>query len=284
VSGLLAHRILKPIRQLDLAAARIARQEYDTRVPEAANDELGRLARTFNGMCASIQDAREELIRQERISTIGRLSTSIIHDLRNPLAAIYGGAEMLVDSKLSGAQVQRLSANIYRASRRVQNLLQELADVTHGRSHAREVCRLREVVEAAFEPLAANAESRGVAVTIDVGSEVELPLDRSPMERVFQNLIGNAIEAMPGGGSVYVRAARDNGEILVSVEDTGPGIPAAIADQLFQPFVTAGKKNGVGLGLALSRKTVLSHGGDLWADAVLRGARFTLKLPAQPRP
>jgi len=99
------------------------------------------------------------------------------------------------------------------------------------------------------------------------------------MERVFQNLIGNAIEAMPGGGSVFVRAARENGEILVSVEDTGPGIPAAIADQLFQPFVTAGKKNGVGLGLALSRKTVLSHGGDLWADACARGARFTLKLP-----
>ena len=276
---MLTRKMLQPVETLDLAAAEIARGNYAVRVPVQRGDEIGRLAETFNSMCASLSKAREDLIRQERISTIGRLSTSIIHDLRNPLAAIYGGAEMLVDSKLSGSQVKRLSSNIYRASRQVQNLLQELADVTQGRSHAREMCRLREVVEAAYEPLAASAESKGVAVSIDVNAEVELPLDRSPMERVFQNLIGNAIEAMPDGGSVFVRAARENGEILVSVEDTGPGIPAAIADQLFQPFVTAGKKNGVGLGLALSRKTVLSHGGDLWADACARGARFTLKLP-----
>jgi signal transduction histidine kinase len=276
---LLARKMLQPVGDLDRAAAEIARGNYAVRVPVEGGDEIARLAETFNSMCASLSKAREDLIRQERISTIGRLSTSIIHDLRNPLAAIYGGAEMLVDSELSGAQVQRLSANIYKASRQVQNLLQELADVTRGRSHAREMCRLREVVTAAYEPLAANAESNGVAVSIDVGVEVELPLDRSPMERVFQNLIGNAIEAMPGGGSVLVRAARENGDILVSVEDTGPGIPAAIADQLFQPFVTAGKKNGIGLGLALSRKTVLSHGGDLWADRPEQGARFTLKLP-----
>jgi signal transduction histidine kinase len=277
---LLARKMLEPVEELDRAAAEIARGNYAVRVPVQGGDEIGRLAETFNSMCASLGKAREDLIRQERISTIGRLSTSIVHDLRNPLAAIYGGAEMLVDSKLSAAQMQRLSTNIYKASRQVQNLLQELADVTQGRSHAREICRLREVVLAAYEPLAAGAESHGVAVNIDVNEEVELPLDRSPMERVFQNLIGNAIEAMPEGGSVFVRAARENGEILVSVEDTGPGIPAAIADQLFQPFVTAGKKNGIGLGLALSRKTVLSHGGDLWADTAERGARFTLKLPA----
>ncbi len=92
VSFLLARRILKPVKQLDEAATRIARQEYETRVPEGASDELGRLASTFNAMCGSIQQARQELIRQERISTIGRLSTSIVHDLRNPLAATsYGG-------------------------------------------------------------------------------------------------------------------------------------------------------------------------------------------------
>src|SRR5437762_6204544 len=159
---------MRPVEKLDRAAAEVARQNYDYRVPVNSRDELGRLAETFNNMCASIQSARRELIRQERIATIGRLSTSIIHDLRNPLAAIYGGAEMLVDTKLSGAQVERLAANIYRASRQVQSLLQELADVTQGRGHAREVCRLREVVTAAYEPLAAMAESRGITVQIDL--------------------------------------------------------------------------------------------------------------------
>ena len=275
----LARRLLKPVEELDRAAAEIATGNYDVRVPVPGGGEIGRLAETFNSMCASIRKAREDLIRQERIATIGRLSTSIIHDLRNPLAAIYGGAEMLVDTKLSGAQVERLAANIYKASRQVQSLLQELADVTQGRGHAREVCRLREVVAAAYEPLAALAESRGVTVRIDLEEDVELPLDRSPMERVFQNLLSNAIEAMPNGGSVSVRADRRDSEIVVSVEDTGPGIPASIAAQLFEPFVTAGKKNGVGLGLALSRETVVSHGGDLWSDRKEDGARFVLRLP-----
>jgi signal transduction histidine kinase len=276
---LLARRVLRPVEALDGAAAEIAQGNYAVRVSENQRDEIGRLAKTFNSMCASISAAREDLIRQERISTIGRLSTSIIHDLRNPLAAIYGGAEMLVDTELSPAQTKRLASNIYRASRQIQSLLQELADVTQGRSHARETCRLREIVQAAYEPLATSAESSRVKVSIEVAEDVELPLDRSPMERVFQNLIGNAIEAMPEGGSVVVHADRQEGEVLVSVEDTGPGIPAAIADQLFQPFVTAGKNNGVGLGLALSRKTVLSHGGDLWAEQRTAGARFLLRLP-----
>jgi signal transduction histidine kinase len=280
VTYLLARRLLKPVDELDRAASEIGTGNYDVRVPVHGGGEIARLAETFNSMCASLSKAREDLIRQERIATIGRLSTSIIHDLRNPLAAIYGGAEMLVDTKLSGAQVERLAANIYRASRQVQSLLQELADVTQGRAHAREVCRLREVVAAAYEPLAATAESRGVTVRIDLEEDVELPLDRSPMERVFQNLLSNAIEAMPNGGSVSVRADRRDGEIVVSVEDTGPGIPSSIADQLFEPFVTTGKKNGVGLGLALSRETVVSHGGDLWSDRQKEaGARFVLRLP-----
>jgi signal transduction histidine kinase len=276
---LLARRLLRPVKELGLAAAEIGKGNYDVSVPVHGHDEIGRLAETFNSMCASIRHGREDLIRQERISTIGRLSTSIIHDLRNPLAAIYGGAEMLVDAELSPEQVRRLSGNIYRASRQVQDLLQELADVTQGRGHAREICRLREVILAAYEPLAAIAESQHVSVRIEVPEEVELPMDRSPMERVFQNLIANAIEAMPEGGSVSVRVDRRDTEVMISVEDTGPGIPALIAAQLFQPFVTAGKKNGMGLGLALSRKTVISHGGDLWSEEKNGGARFVMKLP-----
>ena len=276
---LLARRLLRPVAALDAAAEEIAKGNYQVRVPVEGHDEMARLAGTFNSMSASIETGREELIRQERISTIGRLSTSIVHDLRNPLAAIYGGAEMLVDTDLSPEQVRRLAANIYRASRQIQNLLQELGDVSVGRAHAREVCRLREVVVAAYEPLAGNAESHGVSIQINVPDDIELPMDRSPMERVFQNLIGNAIEAMPEGGSVAIEARRGELNIVVTVEDTGPGIPKAIAGQLFEPFVTAGKKYGMGLGLALSRKTVVSHGGDLWTEEMPEGARFVLRLP-----
>jgi HAMP domain-containing protein len=128
----LTRRLLRPLGSLSSAAAEIGRGNYQVRVPEGGSGEISSLAESFNTMSANLTTAREELIRQERISTIGRLSTSIIHDLRNPLAAIYGGSEMLVDRQLSDAQVQRLATNIYRASRKVQDMLQELADVTQG--------------------------------------------------------------------------------------------------------------------------------------------------------
>jgi signal transduction histidine kinase len=231
-------------------------------------------------MCASIRSAREELIRQERISTIGRLTTSIVHDLRNPLASIYGGAELLYDEVLSQPQIRRLAGNIYRASRRVQELLQELIDANTGKAHGREWCRLRDVISAGADPLTSVAMANHVSIDIDVPADVELSLARSPMERVFQNLIANAIEAMPTGGQLRITAEGQENGVLVSVQDNGPGVPASIAAQLFQPFATAGKKNGMGLGLALSRETVREHGGDLWVDTTYRGgACFHIRLP-----
>lgn len=281
----LAKRILEPVKELDRGAAEVARGNYDYRLPatmaeDRRHDELGRLASAFNAMCASIQGNRRELIRHERIATIGRLSTSIVHDLRNPLAAIYGGAEMLMDEELSSEQVQRLAGNIYRSSRRMQELLQELVDAGRGKTTSPEMCRLKEVVAAAFEVYAGTADAQSVAVKIEVPEEIELPLERARMERVFLNLIDNALGMMPGGGKLEISAEKSGQSVVVKVSDTGPGIAPQIRSQLFQPFVTMGKKNGVGLGLAFSHQTVLDHGGELWVDPDSRpGARFFIRLP-----
>jgi signal transduction histidine kinase len=281
----LARRILEPVKELDRAAAEVSRGNYDYRAPVESpgvksNDELGRLAEAFNAMCASIQEGRRELIRQERIATIGRLSTSIVHDLRNPLAAIYGGAEMLIDSQLSPQQIQRLAGNIYRSSRRMQQLLQELVDAGRGTPTGAEVCQLKEIITAASEVYAGKAEAQSVAIEIDVPEGIELSLERARIERVFLNLIDNALEAMPGGGCLRIAAQTSDHSVVIRVQDTGPGIAPEIRTRLFQPFVTARKKNGVGLGLAFSHQTVLDHGGELWADAeVTEGARFFVKLP-----
>jgi signal transduction histidine kinase len=278
---LLAKRILRPVQVLDQAAAEIGRRNYAIRVEPKTEDELGRLSKTFNSMAESIQTAREDLIRQERISTIGRLSTSIVHDLRNPLAAIYGGAEMLIDNAdLPPEQVRRLAQNIYRSSRHVQELLSELSDVTRGRTQTPEPCHLNEIVTAASEMLATQAKQSGVEIRSEIAPDVELPLERSRMERVFENLFNNAIEAMPAGGTIRITSQSGARDVTIAVEDTGPGIEQSIASRLFEPFVTAGKKNGIGLGLALSRKTVVDHGGDMWAESTSgRGARFLVRLP-----
>jgi signal transduction histidine kinase len=139
---------------------------------------------------------------------------------------------------------------------------------------------LRDVVGAAAEVQAANAEACGVEVSIDVRDDLEAPMDRARMERVFQNLIGNAVEVMPNGGRVTITAEPMGEAVLIRVEDTGPGIPDDVRTRLFEPFTTSGKKNGLGLGLALSRQTVLDHGGDLWADEEMQnGARFWVRIP-----
>ena len=277
---LLARRIVEPVLLLDRAAAEVARQNYEIEVEVKSEDEMGRLARTFNNMCASIRQAREDLIRQERISTIGRLSGSIVHDLRNPLAAIYGGAEMLVDADLPPSHVKRLAGNIYRASRRIQELLQDLLNVSRGKSGTPEVCRLREVASAACDSLAAMADTQNVTIALDIPPEIEVPVERSRIERAFVNLIANALDAMPEGGAVRISAVLEDGAAVVHVEDNGPGIAPEIRSQLFQPFVSAGKRNGLGLGLALARQTVLEHGGDMWVESEAgRGARFSFRLP-----
>jgi signal transduction histidine kinase len=281
VSVLLARRILRPIRQLDQAAALIAGENYGAQVPVHGDDELGRLARTFNAMSGSIQGAREELIRRERISTIGQLSSSIVHDLRNPLASIYGGAEMMMDGDLSPDQLQRLAGNIYRSSRVINEMLRELADVSRGRISPPETCRLSEVLGAAVDILSPTAAEHGVTIRVSVDESIELPLERARMERVFLNLISNAIEAMPAGGQVSISVGRERDGLHIEVRDTGPGIPESVRARLFQPFVTSGK-NGLGLGLALSRQTLLDHGGDLWAESNGAGAHFHLRLPTGP--
>jgi signal transduction histidine kinase len=279
VMYLVARKIMQPVAELDRAAAEIAKQNYDYHIKVTSQDELGRLAETFQSMCESIRKAREELIRRERISTIGQLSVSIVHDLRNPLAAIYAGSEMLVDSRLPEEQTRRLAKNIYRASRGIQDMLQQLLNVARGKSDAGEMCALREVVSAAWATVSPTAEARKVQLVDEVALDIECPMERARMERVFANLFENAIDAMRSGGRISIRSQADKDSIVVRVEDTGPGISPAVRTRLFQPFVTAGKKNGLGLGLALSRQTLLDHGGDMWVDGNGPGARFCLRLP-----
>ena len=281
VSFLLARRLVRPIQQLDRAAAEIAKSNYSVRVPaDNSGDELGRLGATFNFMSESLQNARQELIRQERISTIGRLAGSIVHDLRNPLAAIYGGAEMMVDTELSAPQMKRLANNIYEASRRISSMLEDLLRVSKGKHAERENSDLSEILHNVIAAYSDRSATQNVSLALTAEIPQEVMMEYARMERVFHNLLENAFEMMPSGGAIIVTSRPGMGSVEVTIEDTGPGISPEIRDQLFQPFVSHGKKNGLGLGLALSRQTVLEHGGDMWATkSATGGACFHVRLP-----
>jgi len=206
------------------------------------------------------------------------LSSSIVHDLRNPVATIYAGAEMLMNAGAAATEVKRLAANMLRAAGRLRELLAEVSCLTYGNKAMAEICNIRKVIAAASESACTTMYERSVQVLLDVPTGIELPLERSRIERVFFNIITNAVEAMSGGGEVRIKAAKDGNWVLVEIEDTGPGIPHEIRDRIFEPFVTAGKKNGLGLGLALSRRAVVDQGGDMWVEAAA-GARFVIRFP-----
>jgi signal transduction histidine kinase len=230
----------------------------------------------IKGPCAS----RSSGPRVRRLSEW--LFTSVVHDLRNPLATICASAEILMSADAAPAQVKRVAANMHRAAGRMSDLLAEVSRLTYGKNSAAEICYIDQVIDAASEAACAAMYERRVQVLLDVPTGIELLLERSRIERVFVNVITNAIEAMSGGGEVHIKATKTGDWVLVEIEDTGPGIPREIRDRIFEPFVTVGKTNGIGLGLALSRRAVLDQGGDMWIAAAA-GARFVIRLPLNGR-
>jgi len=216
--------------------------------------------------------------RQGRISTLDQLSTSILHDLRNPLASICGCSEMLLDLDLTPEQVKRLSSNIYQAAGRMRELLGNLFDLTQGKIAEAETCSIPEMIIRACEICAAAAQDQRIEISLDLRIQREMRAVRGRMERVFINLVTNAVEAMPRGGRILIAAKETADYALIEVEDSGPGIPPEIRDRLFEPFVSARKQDGLGLGLAISHKTVRDHGGEMWTESA-RGARFVIRLP-----
>jgi signal transduction histidine kinase len=257
----------------------VGRENYSVRVAEDSQDELGVLARTFNQMSASIEEARAEQISSGQIAAIGRLAASVAHDLRNPLAAIVGGSEMLAEFDLPPDQAKQTAVHIHKAARRMERLLSEIGQVARTEPGRRERCAVEELVRAAVESQQEKIRIKNVSIRQTVEGELSICCERSRVERVLINLIGNSLEVLQDGGEIAIDAARFGGFAQIDVSDNGPGVPLELRSRLFQPFATAGKKNGLGLGLALARHTMLDHGGNLELIASEKGARFRLRLP-----
>ena len=195
------------------------------------------------------------------------------------LPAIHSGAEMLNGSQLPEQQVQRLARNMYNASVRMQELLQDYVDLCRTRESQPHPSNLRSLVARAVDRIAAVAEAQSVAVVQDVPADLVVTMDRARIGSVLANLLENALEAMPAGGAIHISAIAAESSVVIRVLDTGPGIAPEIRDRLFQPFVTARKPNGWGLGLAQARQTVMDHGGEMWLESPpARGACFSVQL------
>jgi len=211
------------------------------------------------------------------IATTGWLAAGMIHDFRNPLGTIRSASEILLDVEVNAAQLKRLARNMHHAATRMQELLTDLTDSLHGNLAPPEINSLRDIILAASKTAPAVPQEN-VQVFVDVPAGLRLPLRPSCIQRVFVNLLHNSFEAMPEGGEITIVARRSGDHALIDVQDSGRGIPSSIRDRLFQPFVTAGKPGGLGLGLAFARQTIRDHGGSMWLAAG-NGAHFVIRLP-----
>jgi signal transduction histidine kinase len=218
--------------------------------------------------------------RSEQLAAVGQLAAGVAHEIRNPLTSI----KMLVEAALrrpDGSGLTREDIDvIYAEVKRLEGTVQGFLDFARPPRPQRAACDLRAVIAQSVELVRARARQQGV--NLDVKSpDVTLTanVDRGQVCTVLVNLFLNALDAMPRGGRLEVRAEAADDEAVVEVADTGPGIAPAVASRLFTPFVST-KPTGTGLGLSISRRVVEEHGGDIRAsNRPEGGALFTVRLP-----
>ena len=282
LSYLMAGRIVRPIEALIQSTREVGSGNYDQEIKVVAQGELGELAQAFDQMQRSLKQSRAELLKRERLAAIGQMTSSIVHDLRNPLAAISTAAEMLNRDGLALERRQTLIESQLRASQRMQDMLRELLDFTRGKYNLElEHHRVSALMERAIRSVKANYASLNIETNIP--SELVITVDGERMRRVFENLLNNAAQALPkhvADPKVIVQATMQAQHVRLDVLDNGTGIPAEVRERLFEPFVSHGKLGGTGLGLAISKSIVEAHGGSIGFDStVVTGADFYIILP-----
>jgi signal transduction histidine kinase len=265
---LISHTFTRPLGSLVAGVRALERGDFHHPLYPHGRDEVAELTRAFDRMRASLLKSQRDLLESEQLATIGRMASSISHDLRHSLAAIVANSEFLCDGRLTTAQREEL----YQEVRTGVNLMTDLID------SLLEFARTRESLNPAYASVydtvqraaqAARLHPRHHERSIQIHCIGLCPgwFDPRKLERALYNLLLNACEAAPTtGGVIEVTITENAGSIAIAVSDNGPGVADSIRDRLFHPFVSYGKENGTGLGLAVVQKIVQDHGGEISAE------------------
>ena len=224
-----------------------------------------------------------EVLQAERMAVVGRFASSIVHDLKNPLAIIGIAADTACQEN-STPEMRKLAwERIHKQVQRVTWMVNDILEFTRGASG--EVPVMYTDYAGFVRPLVQElqAELAPKQVTVEFENDppaVKLPINPKRLMRVFFNLCGNAADAMPDGGKIRLGFNVADQEVATEIKDTGSGIPPEVLDRLFEPFVTYGKVKGTGLGLSICRRIVEEHGGKISArNLPAGGAAFTFSIP-----
>ena len=278
---LLVRGVTEPVRRLVAMADGIAAGRRDVRAEPDGGGELAALATSLNEMTARLKSYEAELADRSRLAALGELSARIAHEIRNPLTGLKLHLQLLAESATEAqtATVTRLLDEV----ERLELIVASSLALGGGQRAAPQRGDLVAVVEEVLQLMEPSLRHRHIDVTRQLAALPPVAMDRDRFKQALLNLIANAADALPGGGTISVTTARDlaKGTVRVCVEDSGPGFPP---ERLAPGSSGAGshKPFGLGLGLSLCREIATEHGGrlELGRSEALGGARATIELPA----
>jgi signal transduction histidine kinase len=287
----LSHTFTKPLGNLVEGVRALEKGDFSYTLDARGGDEVAEVTRAFNRMRDSLRKTQQELLEAERLATIGRMASSISHDLRHSLAAIVANAEFLCESKLSSEQREELYQEVRVAVNQMTELIDSLLEFSRTRESLRPTFgNVNGSVQRVIMAIRSHPEFHPVRITLSQEGSSSGWFDPRKLERALYNLLLNSCEAVvPEGGRIHVALSEVPRGIEIRVSDNGRGIPDAIRGQLFEPFISHGKENGTGLGLTVVQKIVQDHGGDVIVEKTSpEGTVFRLLLPlassSEPKP
>jgi signal transduction histidine kinase len=287
----LSWSLIGPIQQIDTRLASIASGDFSSNVEVENRDELGALSANVNRMNEELRRLYTELEAASRHKS--EFLANMSHELRTPLNAIIGFSQVLGDEMVGPVNEKQAEYldDIISSGNHLLSLINDVLDLSKVEAGQVELevhpFSLREALERGVVMVRERATEDGIRVAFTADPEADVVAgDERRIKQVIFNLLSNAVKFTPAGGEIDVSATRVNGEVRVSVADTGPGVAPEDRDRIFEEFQQSetgvGHREGTGLGLALSKRFVELHGGRIWLESELgRGSTFTFALPAR---
>ncbi len=274
--------ITKPLERLHLAVKALAGGNSTYKIRPEGSLEVSELAGAFTSMRDDLTEARRRELEAERLASLGRAASSLSHDLRHHLAALVANAEFLHDAEEMGFDKEDVYREIQRASNEMTQLIESLVEISREhRTLSVSDEDLVAVIEHAINAVKVNPEFRNCEISLKAEGDTRGSFDRQKLERAFFNLLLNACQATGGSADgVRVSVGEQSDWFVCRVTDLGSGIPNEIRETLFQPFVSAGKNNGTGLGLTIANKMIQDHDGQVIVESTSReGTTFLIRFP-----
>jgi len=276
-----SQRLLAPLPRLQQRVAAVARGDLASQLEPATDDELGRLQAEFERMVDALAARDERLIHTERLAAIGRMAAHVTHEVRNPLSSIGLNIEMLQEElKSSNPEVATLLRAVQSEIDRLTAITEEYLRLARLPPPHLEPTDLGEVIRGTASFVRKEMDSKGIDLRVKVESGLPtVAVNEAQIRQALLNLLRNAREAMPQGGTLTMEATSANDDVIVRVTDTGHGLTAEHQQRAFDLFYTT-KEGGTGLGLPLTKQIVVAHGGRIRVESGARqGTTFEITFP-----